>query len=115
MVMRKMNKMKAYAKTLWYLLIKDKGSYPTTRYIPATTLSFLIVLWSYPLENFSATGEMCPQVQYKWRMVLTIISLSICLMALFIHGYKRFQKYTNTHKLTDDELNNYLKYMSNGS
>ena len=104
--------LKPFAKTFWYLLIKDKGSYPTTRYIPVTAFSLLVLLWSYPLQNMVPTGELCPTEMWQIRLGISIIIVFVGLVAFFIHAKIRFKKFTKTHELSSAELNSYLDYMN---
>ena len=106
-----MHKLREYATILWYLLVKDKKSYPTTRYIPATLISVLLLLWSYPLENLVPTGVLSPITAWRRRLYISIPLVIVALVAFFIHGYKRYKKYAKQVDLSDSELDSFLKYM----
>ena len=106
-----MYKLREYATILWYLLIKDKKSYTTTRYIPATLFSLLLLLWSYPLENLVSTGALSTITKWRMRLYISIPLALIALIAFLIHGYKRYKKYVKQVDLSEEELDSFLKYL----
>lgn len=106
-----MNTLREFATILRYILIRDKESYITTRYIPATLFSLLLLLWSYPLENLVPTGALSPITAWRRRVYISIPLVLIALIAFLIHGFKRYKKYVKKVDLSDNELDAFIKYL----
>ncbi len=110
-----MNKFTSFLKLLTFLLWHDKKCRPSFKYILLTTIGLICALWSFPLDNLYMTGVMPPEEQRIIREIGTYLVSFTGLVLLMILVFKRYQKYKQSHKLTDEELNNFLNYMNENS
>lgn len=75
----------------------------------------ILGIWQFPFQNLSWTGILESETQIKIRMILTGATIVFVILSLtyILHG--RYRKYKQTHKLTDEELENVLKHMNESS
>ena len=109
--MRKLiNRIKSKIIIVLFLLWHDNSPKGATKWIILTTFSLIGMLWGFPLENMTETKVMLPQRQYTIRITGTYLLLIIGVAFLIILLRSRYKKYSQPHKLTNDELDNFIHH-----
>lgn len=100
----------SYSKLQVFLLWRDKECKTTTEKIALTVLASIGGLWTFPLGNLAASGEMPAEVQRIIRVIGTLLLIGIGVTTLLVLSYKRYKKYRAMPSIDNADIVKYIAH-----